>query len=123
MNVAALAVGVGALCLTSIGGPQAAETPSFSGPVFVTAPGFVNRVAANEVLRTIDLPFTMDAERVGSADGRAWPKVGSYKTLVIVPGFPVDGEDWGSPHPDELNRIRALIAQRRKRSRQRGQGR
>ena len=113
MNVTALAVGVGALCLTSVGGPQAAKTPSFSGPVLVVAPGSTNRVAAMEVLRTIDLPFRMDPERVGPADGRDWPKVGSYKTLVIVPGFSVD-EDWGSPHPDELNRVRALIAQAKK---------
>jgi len=115
MNVTALAVGVGALCLTSIGGPQAAHTPSFTGPVFVVAPGPTNRVAALEVLRTIDLPFTMDAERVGWwADGRDWPKVGSYKTLVIVPGFRADAEEPGAQHPDELDRVRALIAQAKK---------
>lgn len=114
MNVTAIAVGVGALCLASVGGPQASTAPVFSGPVFVAAPGSVNRVAAIEVLRTIDLPVTMDAERVGPADGREWPKVGSYKTLVIVPGFEADAETPGAQHPAEVERIAALLAQAKK---------
>ena len=113
MNVTALAVGVGALCLASTGGPQASPAPVFSGPVFVTAPGSTNRVAALEVLRTVDLPFTMDPERGGHIDGRDWPKIGSYKTLVIVPGFPLDSEDASQPER-EVNRIRGLIAQAKK---------
>ena len=105
MNVAALAVGVGALCLVSTGDPRATPTPLFSGPVFVAASGSVNRVAALELLRTVDLSFTMD--------DRDWPKLGSYRTLVIVPGFRVDWEDEGQ-HEKEVNRIRGLIAQAKK---------
>ena len=113
MNVAAIAVGVGALCLASTGGPQAAPVPLFSGPVFVTASGFVNRVAALEVLRTVELPFTMDSDVGYHVEGRGWPKAGSYKTLVIVPGFDsTQAEEFDTGA--ELNRIRALIAQARK---------
>lgn len=114
MNVTALAVGVGALCLASLGGPQAATpAPLFSGPVFVAAPGSTNRVAALEVLRTVELPFTMDSDVGYHVEGRGWPKVGSYRTLVIVPGFDSSqAEEFDTDA--ELNRIRALIAQARK---------
>jgi len=111
MNVAAIAVGVGALCLASIEGPQAVPAPSFTGPVLVVAPGFTNRVAALEVMRTVDLPFTMDEGSGSRSDGRDWPKAGSYKTLVLVPGFPLDTED--APERD-LSRISGLISQAKK---------